>query len=140
MATRQRFHAGAAPAALYVAGVYGGGRKMDARIYRLEKPKSDYRALLDNTGNAKEIFRLLANENRLKILCYVAPEEKSVSQILAFTGLPQATVSQHLALLRGKGLVEPRRDGKTKYYKLKHAETRAILEFLDDVFELGFPA
>jgi DNA-binding transcriptional ArsR family regulator len=113
---------------------------MDARIHRLGKRKSDYRALLDNAGNAREILRLLANENRLSILCYVAQEEKSVSQILAFTGLPQATVSQHLALLRTKGLVEPRRDGKTKYYKLKHAETRAILEFLDDVFGLGVPA
>lgn len=110
---------------------------MDARIYRLGKRKSNFSALLDNTRNAKEIFRLLANEHRLKILCYVAEEEKSVSQILAFTGLKQATVSQQLALLRAEGLVEPRRNGKLKYYKLKHSETRAVLEFLDDIFGLG---
>jgi DNA-binding transcriptional ArsR family regulator len=110
---------------------------MDARIYRLGKRKSNYNALLDNTRNARKIFRLLANESRLKILCYLAEEEKSVSQIIAFTGLQQGTVSQQLALLRAEELVESRRDGKAKHYKLKHSETRAVLEFLDDIFELG---
>lgn len=114
-----------------------GGGEMDARIYRLGNRKPNCDALLENPENAKRVFRLLANENRLKILCFLLEEEKSVGQIIDFTELKQATVSQQLALLRAGGLVDSRRDGKAKYYKLKHSETRLVLESISDVFELG---
>lgn len=121
-------------AALYVGA--NTGDQMNTRINWLGSRKSNCNALLSNTLVAKEILRVLANESRLKILCCLVEGERSVCQIMTFAKLKQPTVSQHLALLRAKGLVESRRDGKAIYYSLTNFPTRIVLESLDELFEL----
>ena len=60
----------------------------------------------------------LAEPKRLKILYTLGSAEKSVSEIIKKTGLRQANLSQHLAVLRKKGVVSTRRKGKLIYYKI----------------------
>jgi len=110
---------------------------MNERTIRPGKGGSNFQSLLSNTGNANRICRVLANETRLRILCFLVHGEKSVSQIKTFTSLLQPTVSQQLAQLRKEGLVVSRRDGKAIYYKLKHPSTQAVLECLEDIIEFG---
>jgi ArsR family transcriptional regulator len=112
-------------------------RQVNERTFRPGKGESNFQSLLNNTEDANRICRMLANNTRLKILCFVASGEKSVNQIKTFTKQQQPTVSQQLARLRNDGLVGSRRDGKTVYYKLKYPGTRAILECLEGIVELG---
>jgi ArsR family transcriptional regulator len=112
-------------------------REVNERTFRPGMGASNFQTLLNNTEDANRICRVLANNTRLRILCFVAGGEKSVSQILTFTKQRQATVSQQLARLRNDGLVSSRRDGKTFYYKLKYPWMLAILECLEGIVEFG---
>lgn len=64
-----------------------------------------------------KLFRGLADPARLAILDALADGERCVSELVVETGLPQPTVSTHLACLRECALVEPRREGRRVYYR-----------------------
>lgn len=76
-----------------------------------------------------EIFKLLAEPNRLKILCSLGLECRPVSDVVEATGLSQTNVSFHLRALREAGLVRPERRGPFIYYCLPDP---ALLKLLDD--------
>jgi ArsR family transcriptional regulator len=64
------------------------------------------------------LFRALADQTRLRILALLASGEICVCNIHGALGLPQPTVSRHLASLRKAGLVATRRDGLWVHYRL----------------------
>jgi DNA-binding transcriptional ArsR family regulator len=64
------------------------------------------------------LFRALAHESRLMILALLAEGEICVCDLARATGLDQSTVSKHLSLLAGNGLVEGNRRGHHVYYRL----------------------
>lgn len=67
-----------------------------------------------------QVFKLLADETRLKILMYLLREgELHVSALCDKLGQSQPAVSHHLALLRVAGIIEPRRDGKHNFYSVR---------------------
>lgn len=110
---------------------------MNRIIFRPADGVFQLQPLLNNIEHAIRICRMLSNDARLKILCFLADGEKSVSQLKALTKLQQPNVSQQLARLRDDGLVGSRRDGKMMYYTLKHPGMRVVLECLACVAELG---
>lgn len=66
-----------------------------------------------------QIFKLLSDETRLRILMYLGREkELHVTALCQKLGQSQPAVSHHLALLRVAGLIEARRDGKHNYYSV----------------------
>ncbi len=65
-----------------------------------------------------EICKTLAYPKRLMIIHQLREGEMSVGQLASSLGLPQANVSQHLAILRERGIVATRREGTTIYYSL----------------------
>jgi DNA-binding transcriptional ArsR family regulator len=65
-----------------------------------------------------QILKTLANPRRLMILDCLHSGEKTVGELEVALDLPQANVSQHLAVLRAQGLVAPRREGNTICYSL----------------------
>jgi ArsR family transcriptional regulator len=66
------------------------------------------------------VFKLLSDEGRLRILAYLAQNnELHVSDLCERLGQSQPAVSHHLALLRVSGLIEPRREGKHIYYSVR---------------------
>jgi DNA-binding transcriptional ArsR family regulator len=65
-----------------------------------------------------QVMRLLCEETRLRILFTLAAGERDVTGLWSPLGLPQATVSHHLAFLRLAGLVSTRRAGKHVHYRL----------------------
>ncbi|MDQ1280710.1 MAG: hypothetical protein QG670_1973 [Thermoproteota archaeon] len=76
---------------------------------------------------AKKIYRLhaelcktLADPTRLEVLNLLRNSEKSVGELAALTSVRQATISQHLAILRQKGVVLTRKDGTNIYYSVKN--------------------
>jgi ArsR family transcriptional regulator len=64
------------------------------------------------------LFRGFADETRLRILNLLAAGELCVSDVVDILGLPQSTVSRHLAYLRRAGLVEATREWKFAHYRL----------------------
>ncbi len=64
------------------------------------------------------ICKTLAEAKRLMILHELRNGEMSVGQLVSSLGLPQSNVSQHLAILRERGIVTTRREGTTIYYNL----------------------
>lgn len=79
-----------------------------------------------------EIFKLLADRSRLKILLALAQDgEMHVSALCDLLGQSQPAVSHHLTLMRMSGLVGYRRDGKHNYY---HVDSGLVRDLLEDFF------
>ena len=83
----------------------------------------------EEVNQLSRLFKLLAEPNRLKILCGLGLECRPVSDIVAETGLSQTNVSFHLRTLREAGLVRPERRGSFVYYCLPDT---TLLKLLDD--------
>ncbi len=64
------------------------------------------------------IVSVLANPRRLEIIDLLTERERTVSDLSVTLGIPQATTSQHLAVMRKAGVVETRKDGNFVYYHL----------------------
>jgi len=80
-----------------------------------------------------QIFKLLSDETRLRILMYLAREgELHVTALCDKLDQSQPAVSHHLALLRVAGLIEPRRDGKHNYYSVRRIHFRRVMAELFD--------
>ena len=93
------------------------------------------RSFSREAAKAASLLRALSNEQRLLILCYLAEErELAVGQLGDRLDLSQSALSQHLALLRSRGLVASRRAGQTIYYSLAGREAPALLATLYEVF------
>lgn len=75
----------------------------------------------------------LSNPIRLQILELIKDCECTVNQIVSATRISQSSVSQHLACLKGCGLVTPRQAGKYVYYKLTTNSVKTLLTLIDTV-------
>jgi len=91
-------------------------------------------ALVDKATNASAFLKAISHEGRLMILCHLVSGEKSVTELEDLISARQAAVSQQLARLRLEGLVIPRRDGKTIYYRLADDKPKRVLEVVYDLF------
>ncbi len=94
----------------------------------------DLAELSKSADRAADFLKALANRNRLTILCLLSQGERSVSDLEAFLGIRQPTLSQQLAVLREENLVATRRDGKAIYYRLASQETKQVIEMLYELF------
>ena len=77
-----------------------------------------------------EVLKVLGHPVRLKIVAGLCTKECNVKYIWECLGLPQATVSQHLALLKNKGIIAGARDGVEVHYSVVHPLARKIVELL----------
>ncbi len=75
----------------------------------------------------------LADPKRLLIINSLRDGPMSVTQICDDLGLPQSNVSQHLAILRDKGLVASQRDGQFVYYSLTSGKIIEAMDLLREV-------
>ena len=94
----------------------------------------DLTQLSTSADRAADFLKALANRNRLTILCLLAQGERSVSDLEAFLGIRQPTLSQQLAVLREEDLVATRREGKTIYYRLASGEAHQVISLVYRLF------
>lgn len=85
---------------------------------------------MENYDREAEILKVLGHPIRLKIVAGLTTETCNVKKIWECLELPQATVSQHLALLKNKGIIEGRRDGVEVFYHVVSDEARRIVDSL----------
>jgi len=81
-------------------------------------------------ANEAEILKVLGHPIRLKIVAGLCTRECNVKHIWECLGLPQATVSQHLALLKNKGIITGKRDGVEVHYSVTNPLTQKIIDAL----------
>jgi len=93
------------------------------------KPKASFPEISDRLEkDLVQIFKLLADETRLKILFMLLREgELHVSALCDRLDQSQPAVSHHLALLRVAGLISPRRDGKHNFYSVERNRFHGIV-------------
>src|SRR3989339_1665460 len=65
-----------------------------------------------------EMCKVFSNPTRLEILNLLRDKELSVTELVGKTKLSQANISQHLSIMKSKGIVVSNRKGKNIYYKL----------------------
>lgn len=81
--------------------------------------------------NEAEILKVLGHPIRLKIVAGLCTRECNVKHIWECLGLPQATVSQHLALLKNKGIITGKRDGVEVHYSVTNPLAQKIIDALN---------
>jgi ArsR family transcriptional regulator len=80
-----------------------------------------------NMEDASRSLKAISHPLRLKILCVLGKGELSVQEILKTVGTTQSNVSQHLCLLKDKGVVRSRKDANRVYYSIKDDTIKKIL-------------
>ena len=90
--------------------------------------------LASNASHAESFLKILANKNRLMILCTLMDQERSVSELNQSIPLGQSALSQHLAILRKHNLVDSRRDAQSIYYSVSDPRVKQIIEKLYQFF------
>lgn len=84
------------------------------------------------------LFKALSDETRVRIMTLLTHGELCVCDLTEILGLPQSTVSRHLATLRQAGLIQDRRQGVWIYYRLGESRKplyRELLEILSGDLE-----
>jgi DNA-binding transcriptional ArsR family regulator len=79
-----------------------------------------------------EILKVLGHPIRLKIVAGLCTRECNVKHIWECLGLPQATVSQHLALLKNKGIIEGTREGVEVHYAVVSPLVRRLMDVIEN--------
>lgn len=96
--------------------------------------KIDWAKLQAAAGQACNLLKILANPDRLLLLCQMTQREYSVGELEAITGIRQPTLSQQLTVLRGEKLVNTRREGKQIFYSIASNEALAVLSVLYSLY------
>lgn len=78
---------------------------------------------------ASDVFNAIAEARRRDILVYLAPRERPVNDLAKALRLAQPSISKHLRVLRGVGLVDVRRDGRQMLYRTNAAALRPVQEW-----------
>lgn len=90
--------------------------------------------LREAAGEAVSALKVLANAERLLLLCQLSQGEMCVGELEAALDIRQPTLSQQLGVLRNEGAVASRRDGKRIYYSVADAQLLQVLEVLYRVY------
>ncbi|HLN90173.1 MAG TPA: metalloregulator ArsR/SmtB family transcription factor [Candidatus Binatia bacterium] len=80
-----------------------------------------------------EICKTFSNPTRLEIISKLRNGKKSVNQIATLTGVRQATISQHLAVLRQRGVVSTKRDGINVLYEVANPKITQACDLMREV-------
>jgi DNA-binding transcriptional ArsR family regulator len=78
--------------------------------------------------------KAIAHPLRLKILCILGDQEVSVQDIVEQVGTSQSNISQHLSILRDKGVLATRKDANRVFYRIGDLRTLKLVVMMRDVF------
>jgi len=80
-----------------------------------------------------EMCKVFSNSTRLEILNLLRDKELSVSELIEKTKLSQANISQHLSIMKSKGIVTSNRKGKNIYYRLTNPKIIKAFDIIRDI-------
>lgn len=88
----------------------------------------------EDIQQAAQAIKAIAHPLRLKILCVLGDQEISVQDIVEQVGTSQSNISQHLAILRDKGVLATRKDANRVFYRIGDLRTLKLVGMMRDVF------
>jgi len=100
----------------------------------MRKPQKSDKVTREKAEAASSFMKSLANPNRLMIACALLDGERSVGDLETDLGLRQPSLSQQLAELRERGVVEARREAKQVFYRISDQRAVALLATLHQIF------
>ena len=83
---------------------------------------------------ASRSLKAMSHPLRLKILCTLGSQEISVQGIVDNVGTSQSNISQHLAILRDKGILSSRKEANRVFYRVGDARTLRLIGMMQEVF------
>ncbi len=83
---------------------------------------------------AARSLKAMSHPIRLKILCTLSDGEVSVQEIVDSVGTSQSNISQHLAILRDKGILSSRKDANRVYYRVGDHRTLRLISMMKELF------
>lgn len=88
----------------------------------------------EDIERASRSLKAMSHPLRLKILCTLGSHEVSVQDIVEHVGTSQSNISQHLAILRDKGILACRKDANRVYYRIGDTRTLRLISMMREVF------
>jgi len=88
----------------------------------------------EDIDRASRSLKAMSHPLRLKILCTLRDQEVSVQDIVDNVGTSQSNISQHLAILRDKGILASRKDANRVFYRVGDARTLRLIGMMQEVF------
>lgn len=88
----------------------------------------------EHIDQASRALKAMAHPLRLKILCVLGDEEVSVQEIVDCVGTSQSNISQHLAILREKGVLRTRKEANRVFYRIGDERTLTLIGMMREVF------
>lgn len=88
----------------------------------------------EDIDRASRSLKAMSHPLRLKILCTLGDQEISVQDIVENVGTSQSNISQHLAILRDKGILASRKDANRVFYRVGDARTLRLISMMQEVF------
>jgi DNA-binding transcriptional ArsR family regulator len=86
--------------------------------------------LRDSADKATLLMKVMANSDRLMLLCQLSQGEKTVSELEVLLKIKQPTLSQQLTVLRDANVVTTRREGKHIVYSITSQSALAVMKVL----------
>ncbi|MBA3031778.1 MAG: metalloregulator ArsR/SmtB family transcription factor [Gammaproteobacteria bacterium] len=105
----------------------------------MNNPIAEMMAHDEHVEIAARSLKAISHPLRLKILCFVGDKEICVQNIVEAVGTSQSNISQHLAILRDKGVLATRKDANRVYYRVADHRTLQLVELMREVF-CGIPS
>lgn len=85
-------------------------------------------------ARAAQCLKAMSHPLRLKILCTLGNDRVSVQDIVEQVGTTQSNISQHLGILRDKGILAWHKDANRVYYYVDDARTLQLIQMLKEIF------
>jgi ArsR family transcriptional regulator len=80
-----------------------------------------------------DVCKIFSNAKRLEIISILKDSEMSASELIERTGLSKANLSQHMAVLKSKGVITTRREGVNIYYAISNPKIIQACNLMKDV-------
>jgi DNA-binding transcriptional ArsR family regulator len=88
---------------------------------------------MENAKEIADLLKVLSNENRLLIVCFLLESPLTVSELhLKLNNLTQSALSQHLAMLKAHRILESNKNGLSITYSIQDTRIRSVIEVLKD--------
>jgi DNA-binding transcriptional ArsR family regulator len=88
----------------------------------------------DDIAQAAHCLKAMSHPLRLKILCTLGNNRVSVQEIVEQVGTTQSNISQHLGILRDKGILACKKDANRVYYYVDDARTLQLIKLMKELF------
>jgi DNA-binding transcriptional ArsR family regulator len=103
----------------------------------IKSKEIDLQSMQAAASQATGLLKVLANQDRLLLLCQMTQAEYCVADLEELTRIKQPTLSQQLTVLRDEGMVSTRREGKQIFYSIASKEAVAVMQVMYELYCKG---